>query len=60
MDTLNRKYREQVVNELSTLSTSLNRVSAHIKADTILCNVLLKLGYKNIVTAYEKISKQYA
>lgn len=60
MDKLIRRDREKIVKELDDLSISMDRVTAHIKADIILCNTLRKIGYEDISIAYEKISKQYA
>lgn len=33
---------------------------AHIDADNALCNLLIVLGYENIVNLYRKVSKWYA
>lgn len=34
--------------------------TAHIRADEILCELLRKLGYKEVVYEYEKVSKWYS
>ena len=33
---------------------------AHARADEILCNFLIDLGYQNIVDEYEKVDKWYS
>jgi hypothetical protein len=33
---------------------------AHGNADTILCNLLIALGYQDVVVEYDKIKKWYA
>ena len=34
--------------------------SAHVDADTVLCDLLDALGYKKIVEEYNKVEKWYA
>ena len=34
--------------------------SDHVKADEILCNFLLSLGYDDVVQAYDNVDKWYA
>ena len=38
----------------------MDRESAHIYADDILCKLLKELGYKELVEEYDKIHKWYA
>ena len=33
---------------------------AHANADTILCNLLIELNYKDVVSEYRKIDKWFA
>ena len=52
---LPENWHEQAVAELSNMKTQ----SEHGEADSLLCLVLIKLGYKDIVAAYDKIPKWY-
>jgi hypothetical protein len=38
----------------------LDRASAHILADARLCELLIDLGYDEVVEAWEKIEKEYS
>ena len=55
-DNLKKKYVEL----LKTQQESHDREHAHTTADDILCELLLDLGYKDVVEEYEKIDKWYA
>ena len=52
-------YHEQK-QELITLQKLSDCEAAHVKADQILLDILLDLGYDDIVQEYEKIDKWYA
>lgn len=37
-----------------------DREEAHFQADTLLCELLVELGHKEIVDLYKKVGKWYA
>lgn len=49
-----------ILNDLKELRSSQDTEGAHAFADAILCKLLTKLGYSQIVEEYNKISKWYA
>lgn len=51
---------EKLTNDLIELQNGMDRESAHIYADDILCKLLKELGYKELVEEYDKIHKWYA
>lgn len=46
--------------ELVALQQVLDLEAAHSRADDILVEILIDLGFENIVNEYEKINKWYA
>ncbi len=52
----------EVLRKLHSLATiSENDVlEAHIDADNVLCELLIELGYENIVKAYKEVHKWYS
>lgn len=48
------------ISKLKELQTSWDTEVAHGDADDLLCDLLIKLGYKAVVEEYEKIPKWYA
>lgn len=52
--------REDALNDLARLASSTDLEGAHIDADDILCELLLELGYNDVVEAYIFIDKGYA
>lgn len=54
--------KEQALTEMTYLATQNNDDPEHNhgEADRILCDLLDSLGYQEIVTAYNKITKWYA
>lgn len=57
---MNEIKREQIINELIYLANLHDKEAAHIRADGILTDILIALGYEDIVDAYEEIDKWYA
>ena len=51
-----RPYMER----LKAAQDKYDAESAHIDADTVLCDLLNALGYKKIVEEYNKVEKWYA
>ena len=51
---------QQAVADLIKLAESKDYEAAHGEADRILCWLLLALGYRHVVEAYDKIRKEYA
>jgi len=56
---MNGKEIELYVNKLKRCNSG-DCETDHYEADIILCDVLNKLGYEDIVKEYEKIGKWYA
>jgi len=52
--------REEIIESLHLLNTAGNAEVGHEDADEILCNVLIELGYSDIVRAYEEVEKWYS
>lgn len=57
---LTEKERNIVLKRLQDTQTWRDIENAHVEADDILCEVLLKLGYKDIVDEFVKVHKWYA
>lgn len=51
---------KEAIEEMKKLVNSGDTEVAHIEADGILCDVLTKLGYKDLVDVYNKVGKWYA
>jgi hypothetical protein len=51
---------KEAIEEMKTLVNNDDYEIAHIEADDILCNVLKKLGYEELVDVYEQVGKWYA
>ena len=51
---------EKEIKRLKELSEQYDPEIAHEKADEILCEILLDLGFVEIVKAYSEIGKWYA
>ena len=63
MDNRSGPMPEPFAEELEALRKLANDTDievAHIKADDILCRILLDLGYDEIVEAYDAVDKWYA
>jgi hypothetical protein len=52
--------REEIIEELEQLKGWHDREMAHVEADQLLCKLLIELGYKDVVDAWENIDKWYA
>ena len=52
--------KDRWINELKSLQGEGDTECNHINADDILCDMLIELGYKDIVDEYNKIFKWYA
>jgi len=57
MDEINRT---KIVAELVAIKDNDDPEVGHIKADDVLCALLVDLGYDDVVGAYRKIRKWYA
>ena len=60
MKTLTQEQIDNFKKELSNQINNRDIESAHADADTILCNILIELGYKELVDLYNKVDKWYA
>lgn len=57
---MNKKLNEKYLKRIKHLSESIDPEFAHITADDILCDLLLEIGYKDLVNEFYKIEKWYA
>lgn len=57
---MNEKELNDYITRLVKLRDNNDTEIAHIAADNILCEILEKLGYTDIVKEYSKIDKWYA
>ena len=57
---INKKLNKKYSKELKELQNVNDTEIAHIKADDVLCNLLMDLGYQEIVDNYNKIYKWFA
>ena len=57
---MNEKEQQEYIDRLIELQQENDIERGHSAADGILCAVLEKLGYGNIVKEYAKIDKWYA
>ena len=59
-----RKKKEDIIKEaIEKMKECVNNGDtevAHLDADSVLCDVLTQLGYKELVDLYEKVKKWYA
>ena len=51
--------REQAIERL-TKAKALDTEAAHYEADMVLCQLLISLGYQDVVDEYAEINKRYA
>ena len=52
--------KEEAIAELNLIRQSDDTEVAHVDADDVLCQLLMSLGYEDVVTAYHDIGKWYA
>lgn len=52
--------KEEVLNRLYALLESDDQEVAHVEADTLLCKILISLGFGDVVDVYNAIPKWYA
>lgn len=52
--------RDEAIRLLRKFDSSLDTEDAHIEADNVLCDLLIHLGFKDVVDEYAKIYKWYA
>lgn len=51
---------DEAITKLRALQTASDPEAEHAEADDILCDLLVSLGYKDVVDEWEKVSKWYA
>ncbi len=51
--------KQKAIAELKEQQAHWDQEFAHIRADEILCELLTKIGYEDVVKEYEKIGKWY-
>lgn len=52
--------KEEALAELAEIRKDTDTEVAHFNADSVLCQLLISLGYEDVVTAYHDIGKWYA
>lgn len=52
--------REKALSELSEIAKSSDQEVTHVDADEVLCQLLVALGYQDVVNAWDEIPKWYA
>jgi len=55
-----RNIHYRYIEELKLCKKGLDTECAHIEADSIICDLLIELGFKDVVDEYDKIGKWYA
>ena len=53
-------YREDVIARLKELALVKDYEETHAEADGLLCELLRRLGYQDVVEAFAKLRKWYA
>ena len=56
---MNREQAIAQLNELVRLSQG-DTEAGHASADTVLCELLIELGYSDVVDVYNRVDKWYA
>jgi hypothetical protein len=57
---ISKKTPTELLTERMKSLHSLDPETAHKRADKILCRLLVKLGYKDLITQYLKVPKWYS
>jgi len=52
--------RNKYIAELKVIQSNGDTEVVHDEADSVLCNLLIDLGYQDVVDEWEKIDKWYA
>lgn len=57
---INKPKSIETIEKLRVLAKSDDTEATHVEADRILCELLISLGYSDVVAEYNKIEKWYA
>jgi hypothetical protein len=57
---MNKELSEEAIKKLQKEVNNEDTESAHGKADDILCELLEKIGYEDVIKKYNEVSKWYA
>lgn len=57
---MRKALSDEMVSRLQKEANNDDTECAHINADDILCELLEKLGYKDVVEKYNEVSKWYS
>ena len=57
---MNKEIQKKFIKKMQLCETHGDAEVAHSEADDLLCKLLVKLGYHDIIVEYEKIQKWYA
>lgn len=52
--------KEEAIQQLKIIQVNNDTENAHILADDVLCELLISLGFKDVMEEYNKIYKWYA
>jgi len=57
---INHELAQEAINELSTAKHCGDEEIGHLNADEALCELLIKLGYEEVVDEFRAVPKWYA
>lgn len=57
---MDNKLLVEYVEKMKNANCQGDRETNHIMADSVLCELLVKLGYKDVVKEFDNIRKWYA
>ena len=57
---MDKKLQEEYLEKMKLCVDDMDTELAHGNADDILCEVLLKLGYADLIEKYKEVHKWYA
>lgn len=57
---MRKALSDEMVSRLQNEVNNNDKERAHVNADDILCELLERLGYKEVVEKYNEVSKWYA
>lgn len=56
----NEHLKHDALERLDRCQKSDDQEAAHVEADDVLCDLLIELGFGDVVSAYHRIPKWYA
>ena len=59
-ESIQEYVKEWVIPQMKLLQANMDLEVAHREADKLLCDLLMDLGYTDVVEAWDKVEKWYA